>query len=77
VFSAMQIHASDPWVIVGVGVACLVFFLFAFVWMALMYGSTVITLSVVYHDQRRRKDAPILAQPPATGVELPPGAEPA
>jgi hypothetical protein len=76
-FSALPIHPGSPGLIVATVIAGIVFLCFFFAWYALLYGSLVITLSVVYHDQRRRKDAPILAQPPATGVELPPGAEPA
>jgi membrane-anchored glycerophosphoryl diester phosphodiesterase (GDPDase) len=75
--TAMHMHPTDPAFIVGICVAGVILLVLIFVWMALLYGSIVIMLSVVYHDQRRRKDAPLPAQLPVTGAELPPGAQPA
>jgi hypothetical protein len=77
VMGVSQSHPSGPWVIAAVVVGGLVVACFFYVWTALLYGSFVVTLSVVYHDERRRKDAPIAAQLPMAGTELPPGAEPA
>jgi hypothetical protein len=75
--SALQIHSASPWVIVVGGTGGLLVLFFFYVSIALIYGSLVIALSVVYHDQRRRKDALLSVQRPATGEQLPPGAEPA
>ena len=73
-------HSTNLWTIVGIlvgvvaGIALLILF---YVWIALLYGGLVTTLSVVYHDQRRRKDGLLPAQLSSAGPELPPGAEPA
>ena len=76
--AALQIHPTAPWSFVAIGVAVVILLCFLYVWMALLYGSGVVTLSVVYHDQRRRMDAPLPAQLPAADAQLPPaGAEPA
>jgi hypothetical protein len=77
VMAASQTHPSGPWVIIAVAVAGLAFACFLYFWTALMYGSLVVTFSVVYHDQRRRLDPPIAAQLPAARVHLPPGTQPA
>jgi len=76
--TAMHLHMTDPLSIVGAvaGGVFVLFFFYASI--ALIYGSLVITLSVVYHDQRRRKDALLSVSLPAIGAQLPPtGAEPA
>ncbi len=74
-------HSTNLWTIVGilVGVVAGIVLLFLFyAWIALLYASLVVTLSVVYHDQRRRKDASLPAQLPGAGNQmLPPGAQPA
>jgi hypothetical protein len=73
-------HSTNLWTIVGIlagvvaGIALLILF---YVWTALLYGSLVTALSVVYHDQRRRESASVAANLPITGTELPPGIEPA
>ncbi len=80
IWAVVQAHPASAWMIVGIlaavvaGLALLILF---YVWMALLYASLVVTLSVVYHDQRRRKDPPVPTQLPRAGAELPPGAEPA
>lgn len=76
--AALQIHPTTPWAVAAAVVAGIVLFCFLYVWMALLYASGVVTLSVVYHDQRRRMDASLPAQLPGAGAQLPPAdAEPA
>jgi len=75
--SAMQPHLTTGWIVVLVVVGVLFMLCFLYFWTALLYGGFIVTLSVVYHDQRRRKDAPLQAQLPTAGLELPPGEEPA
>jgi hypothetical protein len=73
-------HSSNLWTIAGIllGVVAGIVLLFLFyAWIALLYASLAVTLSVVYHDQRRRMDVPLHAQRPVIGAESPPGAEPA
>jgi uncharacterized membrane protein len=81
VFSLVPNHSTGAWTIVGIVVgvvAGIVLLILFYAWIALLYGGLVVTLSVVYHDQRRRKDAPLPAQLPEPGVPLsPPGAQPA
>jgi len=78
VIAAMHLRPTDPLFIVGAVIAGLFVACFFYVWIALLHGSLVVTLSVVYHDQRRRKDALLSVSLPATGAQLPPaGAEPA
>jgi hypothetical protein len=72
-------HSTNAWTVVGIlvgVVAAIALIILFYVWTALLYGGLVATLSVVYHDERRRKDASFPAPLPATGLELPPGAEP-
>ena len=62
-------HSTNTWTTVGVLVGAIA---------GLLYASLVVTLSVVYHDQRRRKDASLPAQLRAAGNQMsPPGAQPA
>ena len=75
--SALHLHPTGPWAIVVAGAGGLLIVFFYYFAMALIYGSMVVTLSVVYHDQRRRMDASLPAQRPVVGAELTPGAEPA
>jgi hypothetical protein len=77
VMAAMSLHPTDPLFVVAAVVAGIAVLCFLYVWIALLYASMVVTLSVVYHDQRRRMDASLPAQLSATGTQLPPGAEPA
>lgn len=73
-------HSTGPWTVVGIlvgVVAGIVLLILFYAWIALLYGSLVVALSVVYHDQRRRKDSPAAAQLPAAELDLPPAdAEP-
>jgi hypothetical protein len=75
--SAMQVHPTNPLIIVAAVIGGMALLCFLFVWMAMLYGSIVVTLSVVYHDQRRRKDAALPARLHLAEAELPSGAEPA
>jgi hypothetical protein len=77
VLAALQLHLTSPWSFAGMGVVGLIFVCFFYAWIALLYGGLVVTLSVVYHDQRRRKDTSLPTQLPATGAGLPPGTQPA
>jgi membrane-anchored glycerophosphoryl diester phosphodiesterase (GDPDase) len=74
-------HSTNTWTTVGVlvgAIAGLGLLILFYVWIALLYASLVVTLSVVYHDQRRRKDASLPAQLRAAGNQMsPPGAQPA
>lgn len=75
---ALNLRASSPWGVAGIGLAVVILICILYVWIALLYASMVVTLSVVYHDQRRRKDAPHSIQLPVPEDQLlPPGAEPA
>ena len=73
-------HSTGLWTVVGIlvgVVAGIVLLILFYAWIALLYGSLVVALSVVYHDQRRRKDSPAAAQLPAAELDLPPAdAEP-
>jgi hypothetical protein len=76
--SALHLHPTGPWAIVVAGVGGVLILCFYYVAMTLIYGSLVVTLSVAYHDQRRRMDASLPPQAPAVNAQLPPaGAEPA
>jgi len=64
-------HSTGPWIFVGIVVgviAGIVLLILFYAWIALLYGSLVVALSVVYHDQRRRKDAAPPASLPPSGT---------
>jgi len=75
VVAVMQIHPSSIWVGVAAGVGGLAFSCFMYIWIALLYAGLVVTLSVVYHDERRRKEAYQRAPLAMGGAELAPGTQ--
>jgi hypothetical protein len=55
--AALHLQLTSPWSFAGMGVVGLIFACLFYVWIALLYASLVVALSVVYHDQRRREAA--------------------
>jgi hypothetical protein len=67
VFAAAGLHIQSfsPWGYIAIGFAGLVFAGLMVLWMSLTYSALTIALSVIYHDQRLRRDAPPPIPPPA------------
>jgi hypothetical protein len=67
VFAAAGLHIQsfNPWGYVAIGFAGLAFACLMVLWMALTYAALTTALSVIYHDQRLRRDAPPPIPPPA------------
>ena len=66
VFAAAGLHIQsfNPWGYIAIGFAGLVLAGLMVLWMSLTYAALTTALSVIYHDQRLRHDAPPPMPPP-------------
>jgi hypothetical protein len=53
-----HVHIAAPWNYVGLGVLGICFFAAIILFVSLTYAALTTALSVLYHDQRLRKDGP-------------------
>jgi len=69
VFAAAGLHIQSfsPWGYIAIGFAGVLFSGLMVLWMSLTYAALTTALSVIYHDQRLRHDAPP-PMPPQAGA---------
>jgi len=63
--AALHIQSFNPWGYIAIGFAGVLFSGLMVLWMSLTYAALTTALSVIYHDQRLRHDAPLPIAPPA------------